>query len=443
MDMVNPRRIRALGFRCCGCLLLIVIATLALCVLLFVLVFRLVNPIHAAEMDATARHYTFLVDQSRSVVNTPEAQMLAREATEASLIRLRSFASNTDMVRIIFFGARATTTAITATRLLDPALDARVSAAFDQSASLGGTPLAEVLADLLNALDSTTDVILITDGIPDSDSTQSAADRIIYAQHLRDLGAMYARRGVTVSIVLVGLTPRAEWLPAWQDLAATAKGIVLMVQKPEDVSRVEQAFAAFAPIATPVPTADVAVTHVPNPTATPQPSPTKTSTAQPIVSNPPKTNGSTFPWLPVIVGTALVAGLIGAWFIRSRPAAKTAELIPSDEGVLEICDPQTGDMQRIELRDLALGEVWGIGNSPQSRIRLGRDVGEEEYAVLVFGPEGPRIESRGVPMWFDGHPVKTHLLFDGDDVYLSRFVIGYQNFFRRRDVVDVEEEIGM
>jgi len=44
-------------------------------------------------------------------------------------------------------------------------------------------------------------------------------------------------------------------------------------------------------------------------------------------------------------------------------------------------------------------------------------------------------------MWFDDHPAAKHLLFDGDDVYLSRFVIGYQNFFRRRGVKEMEEEL--
>ncbi len=215
-------------------------------------------------------------------------------------------------------------------------------------------------------------------------------------------------------------------------------------------------FALPPPIVTPSPSPTAApVTLTPSVltvalTAEPTqaiPTPLPTSTLLPVVAaNKPRT--SAFPWLLILIGCIILAITIGLIVIRRAPRSAPSQKKQApggDEGSLEICDTQTGDVQRIELSELGLGEVWGIGNSPNCRIHAGRETGEEEYAALVLTPDGPMIKSRGKPIWFDDNPITEHLLFDGDDIYVGRFVLGYQNFFRRRGVNlqdDAQEEIG-
>ncbi len=443
MELLKARRVRALGIRCCGCLALIVLLIALACALFFALVFRLVGTAHAAQPNETARHVAILVDQSRSVAAASDMQMLAREITLAAIRQLRASAHEGDTFHLVFFGAKAVTE-MDAAPLLDDSLDGQVKVAFTKSRSLGGTAIAETLAGMLEYA-PLTGVILITDGIPDTSQTQTPDGRTAYADRLRALAAQFDRRDVKVAVLLIGQPQRDAWLAVWRDLASVTGGVLVEIPSVEDVGRAAGALAAFSPAATPVPTPvstrRLSPTPDSAPTATAAPRPSHT--VVPTSTSEPAARVTSPAWLPVLIGAGLAVAAIGLILaartlkMAPKPASPASE---GDEGILEICDPQTGDMQRVELCDMALGEVWGIGNSPQCRIRIGREAGEDEYAVLALTPDGPQIESRGAPLWYDGHPVKRHLLFDGDDVYLGRFVIGYQNFFRQRGASDLDEE---
>jgi len=106
--------------------------------------------------------------------------------------------------------------------------------------------------------------------------------------------------------------------------------------------------------------------------------------------------------------------------------------IAGDEGILEIYDPEKDAVQRIEMDTLRLGEVKTIGSDPRCAIYLDDDAEPRERAALIMTPGGPLIESRGGALWCAGRKVKQHLLFDGDHLYLGRFVLYYHNFFRPR-----------
>jgi hypothetical protein len=406
--------------------------------------FRLIQPAHAAELDSP-REFIMLVDQSRSVAGASERQALARQTTLAVVRQLRSFAQEDDSLSLIFFGATPKAALETA-QLLDASLEARIQDAFSDSTSLGGTAIAEALDGLLGQEPPATVVILITDGVPDTPGLHSPGGPEVYADRLSELGTRHAHRGTMLVILLIGEAGWEAWLPVWKDLAATTQGILVEIQSAADIEAAAQMLNRLAPIGNP------AIVSTPEEVTAAAPSPTPHPTARPThTTSPPRNAAGTETqtarrepsWLPAVIwagiATAIVALII---FIRlsrasSKPAVSVAD---GDEGVLEVCDPQTGDMQRIELRDLELGEVRGIGNKPDCRIRLGREPGDEEYAVLVLTPDGPLIESRGAPMWFDDHAITRHLLFDGDDVYLGRFVLGYQNFFRRRQVTGSDPE---
>lgn len=111
--------------------------------------------------------------------------------------------------------------------------------------------------------------------------------------------------------------------------------------------------------------------------------------------------------------------------------------ISADEGILEIYDPEKDAVQRIEMQVLGPGEVKTIGSHPQCAICLDDEAGPGEHAALIMTPRGPLIESRGAALWCGGRKVKQHLLFDGDHLYLGRFVLYYHNFFRQRHAPDV------
>jgi len=444
MDNFAPRRLRALGCRCLGCTLLIFIFAVTLCALLFALIFRVVGTAQAAETGQTARHIVILVDQSRSVAGVPTMQVLAREVTLAAIAQLRDSAREGDTLRLVFFGAKAVT-AIEDAPLLDDSLDDRVRAAFAASRSLGGTAIVEALAEIFERA-PLTDVLLVSDGIPDTLDTRTPEGRTAYAELLRTLASRFREHDILLHVFLIGRRRADEWLAVWPDVAGASGGGLVEIATLDDVNRVAGALVVFAPAATPVPTLVPTVPPTPPPSpaleSTPAPQPTR---ALAPMAMPDVLSEDTPPtWLPIVIGAGIITAAIGLILAgRSLKSSRNhaGPMLGGDEGLLEICDPQTGDLQHIELRDMVLGEVWGIGNSPHSHIRLGRETGEDEYAVLVLTPDGPLIESRSEQIWFDGQQVSKHLLFDGDDVYLGRFVIGYQNFFRRRGVSELDEEV--
>jgi hypothetical protein len=202
------------------------------------------------------------------------------------------------------------------------------------------------------------------------------------------------------------------------------------------------------PSPTALPTTSMPLSLIPSPTSpspAETPAPQVTSTSSPATAAAHKPRSYLIAWPVILIGGIVLAGII-ALVCRARVKRPPAKELPvGDNGALEVCDTQTGDVERIELSELGLGEVWGIGNSPNCRIHAGREMGEEEYAALILTPDGPVIKSRSKPIWFDDKPITEHLLFDGDDVFVGRFVLAYQNFFRRRGVNledDAEEGIG-
>jgi hypothetical protein len=438
MDTLDSR-MRRIGCRCLGCLLLILATVIAACALLFALVFRWVNPASAAPLAAASRHTVVLVDQSASVVNAPAAQTLAREATLRVLERLRRQASPGDTLQVNAFGAR-TIEIIPPTGALDDALLERVRTAFEESQSLGATPAAEALAGILEGRQPPTDLILITDGLPDTDAIRTQTGRSAYVDQLRQVGARFARAGIRVSILLIGLADRTAWLPVWSDIARQTGGVLADIPS---TAEIEPAVATL-PLSPPSPAPSPPPAPTPAPTATTPP--TLRPTAQPAPSPAPTQDMSpasaSAAWLWLLIGLALVAGVtaVVAWTRSRRARREPAARLPFDLGVLEVSDPQRDTTQRIELSQMALGEVWGIGSRPTCHIRLDEVAGDQELAVLVMTPDGPHIESRGAPMWLDGQRIHKHLLFDGDDIYLDRFVLNYQNFFRRRGVSLLDDD---
>jgi len=183
------------------------------------------------------------------------------------------------------------------------------------------------------------------------------------------------------------------------------------------------------PSVTPLPTTlSATATRLPEET----PAPTATVASQPEAVSTHRAGRSIAVWPLVLMGgvaVAAVGGLVSWSRLQRKPKPESPA---GDDGVLEICDSKAGDTLRVELRDLGLGEVWSIGNTPQCKIRVGCETGNEELGVLILTSEGPLIRTHGAPLWYDDAPVKEHLLFDGDDVYLGQFVLNYQNFFRRR-----------
>ena len=176
----------------------------------------------------------------------------------------------------------------------------------------------------------------------------------------------------------------------------------------------------------PLPTPTVVL----EPEATPAPT---TTSPLPVVtaSTQPRPQVTLWPIFPV--GALVVLGVIVGLVMHTRPKSVIKPVAAfADSGTLEISDPKTSDVQQIELRAMQPGEVWGIGNRPECKIKVSREEGDQELGVLVMTPEGPVIKSRGAPMWYDDVPVQEHVLFDGDDVYLGQFVLAYRNFFRRR-----------
>ena len=472
----KPRK----GF--CGCMtLLLILAAVLLCVLAAVGVAALVRQ-SSAQAAGAGRQFVVLVDQSNSVTANPPVRALATQVTVELITQMHEHASLNDVVSLVLFGTRMSV-AVTPTALADVTLITRTQAALSANQSMGGTALADVLSNTLGLLPATTDVILVSDGAPSLTNESSQVERDAYAARLRALAAEYAQRHITLSILLIG--PDAHvWAPMWQEVAGTdggafANGIYIEIASADDLAMLARASAqlmvSLAPSPTPLPTATPQPTHTSVPSATlppatamatavlattPTAAPISAATERAAASVTPtfaatavamtETLGSAAPgvsWGAVAAGAGLcVVGVLivrGSRRANRRAKAAAAQPAPADEGVVEVYDAETDGVERVELRGLAVGEVWLIGSGPQCQIHLDCEVvkgGTEtgELAALMVTEEGPRIESRGVPMYFDGRAVQVHRLFDGDHLYLDRFVLYYHNFFRQRVALDEE-----
>jgi hypothetical protein len=424
--MLAQRRysFRRLGCGACGCLAVL----LALIALACVGLFALVRSVQAA----TPRHVVLLIDQSASVLNQPALRSLARDAALAVLDRLHQSDRSARVVEVRFFGTRATTVisaevAATAT-LLD--------AAFEQSTSLGGTAFLTVLTDLLDDPSSNADVILITDGIPDP-----VEDATAYRAQMNALAQQFAQRNIVVSALLIGSAPRGEWLTMWLDFTSITGGLAREIRSSDEVAPAVQALPFIAPTPTPQPTATLNPTPVPSPTASH--TPTAIATPLPIIkpttANPPVTNAAPWPWVLLLIGTVGVIGGLGAIAYMARKPEPPALPPLHDEGTLEIFDPDRETSQRADLHTMALGEVWGIGGDVQCRLHV---EGAEpiEQAALIMTPDGPLLEARATPLTWEGRTIQSHLLFDGDELYLGRLILVYQNFFRQRPPSEAEDD---
>jgi hypothetical protein len=424
--MLAQRRysFRRLGCGACGCLAVL----LALIALACVGLFALVRSVQAA----TPRHVVLLIDQSASVLNQVATRSLVRETALATLKRQHTLDRSSRAVEVRFFGTQATTiisaeVAATAT-LLD--------AAFEQSTSLGGTAFLTVLTDLLDDPSSNADVILITDGIPDP-----VEEVIAYRAQMRALAQQFAQRHIVVSALLIGSAPRGEWLAMWQDFTAITGGLAREIRSADEVASAVQALPFTAPTPTPRPTATRRPTPVPSPTT--WPTPTATATLLPIIkptiATAPAASVSPWPWVLVVIGGLGVVGGIGVLIAMTRQPAPPALPPLHDEGTLEIFDPDRETSQRADLHTMALGEVWGIGGDVQCRLHV-EGAGPIEQAALIMTPDGPLLEARGTPLTWEGRVIQSHLLFDGDELYLGQLILVYQNFFRQRPSSEAEDD---
>jgi hypothetical protein len=415
---------RRLGCGACGCLTLLI----ALIVLACVGLFTLVRSVQAA----TPRHVVLLIDQSASVLNQSATRSLVHDVALATFDRWRQPDRASHVVEVRFFGSRATTVISTEVAATSTLLDA----AFEQSTSLGGTAFLTVLTDLFDDPSSNADVILITDGIPDP-----VEDAAAYRAQMNALAQQFAQRDIVVSALLIGSASRGEWLAMWQDFTSITGGIAREIRSANEVAAAAQALPFIAPTPTPRPTSTLNPTPLPSPTASPTPTltPTPLPIIKPTATTPPATNIAPWPWVLVVIGGLGVVGGIGVLIAMARKPVPPTLPPLHDEGTLEIFDPDRESSQRADLHTMALGEVWGIGGDRQCRLHV---EGAEpiEQAALIMTPDGPLLEARATPLTWEGRAIPAHLLFDGDELYLGRLILVYQNFFRQRPPSEAEDD---
>jgi hypothetical protein len=400
-----------------------------------------------------------LIDQSGSVAPRARAQAQVRAIGLAVIERLRQSAQPGDTLEVAFFGA-SVQPAVPRASLRDAPLDLALTEALSRSQSLGGTLFDQAFAAALALPDPEVDVLIISDGLPDSATVRDPAGRERYAAALRAQVEQLAARRRHVSFALIGTVERSAWLALWQAAAERTGGVLAELRDSNAAASAEASAmaAAFAdaidasrptPTPTPLPTATPrpTPTPTPQPTATPRPTPRPTSlpaaapvaalTATPAATataRPDAAPRPESPLLPLLAGTGLclASGLLmlaviggGLTLARRRARHHAAHVLPADEGCLEIYDATSDAVRRVELRAHAVGEVLTIGGGvPEGRV----------MAALALTPRGPRLEGRDAPLQFDGRSVQQHMLFDNDVVYLDRFILYYHNFFRQRSL---------
>lgn len=425
----NRHPLRRLGCSACGCITLVIVLVVLACMGLFALV--------QSARAATPRHYVLLIDQSNSMLNRSATRGLVRDTALATLDRL---AQPDRTVQVYFFGA-SVTAVITAGQSSGALLDT----ALEQSTSLGGTSFLTTLTQLFDQSASSADVVLITDGIPDP-----VEDPRAYQTQMRVLAQQFAQREIVVSALLIGPVDGTDWLTMWQDFAAITGGVAREIRSTSEVHAAVVALPGLALAPTSTPIASLTPMRVDTPTVTPTvtatlkvtaistPNPAAVAT---LIPPQPKITPA-LPWAILIVGTIGVMGGLGWLVVMARkrtPPAAPANI--TDEGTLEIFDPDREASQRADLHTMGLGEVWGIGGDLQCRIHV---EGAEpiEQAAVIMTPDGPLLETRGTPLSWEGRVIQTHLLFDGDELYLGRLILTYQNFFRQRRTSEGDDEVG-
>lgn len=442
----------------CGCLsVLLILMLVVLCALAAIGVAALMRgtqPAHA-QGPVSARQYVILVDRSNSVMNNSPVRSLTTQTTLQLIQQLREQAIAVDTVSVVLFGNRMSAV-ITPTALEDDKLAARVQAVLAADRSMGGTLVADALSNTLKAYPAATDVILITDGVPSLANESSVTERAAYTTRLHEIAADYAQRRVTLTTLLIGSTS-GDWASVWQVIADTTGGVYAKISTAANLpnlGRIEQRLTPTPQQATETPvlsTATQQATNTPVLAKTPVPVTAAIQAAQPVetviptassnVSVPARTTQApSTPWAAIAagVGFCLLLVLLLVRAIR-RPRAIPPQSAPVDGGVLEKYDAETDDVERVELSGLGLGEVWLIGPGPQCQIHLnGARDAQDIQAALTMTEDGPVVESRGVPMYVEGRAVQAHRLFDGDHLYLDRFVLYYHNFFRQRVALDEE-----
>jgi hypothetical protein len=160
---------------------------------------------------------------------------------------------------------------------------------------------------------------------------------------------------------------------------------------------------------------------------------------KPTIATAPAASVSPWPWVLVVIGGLSVVGGIGVLIAMTRQPAPPPLPPLRDEGTLEIFDPDRETSQRADLHTMVLGEVWGIGGDVQCRLHV-EGVEPIEQAVLIMTPDGPLLEARATPLTWEGRSIQAHLLFDGDELYVGRLIIVYQNFFRQRPPSEAEDD---
>jgi hypothetical protein len=467
------------GCRLIGCFVLALLIVAAMCALAAFGVLSLARPAHAATPSPPARAYVLLVDQSGSVAHYDYTRNLAREITLAAVEQLRAAGSAGDTLEVIFFGAQPTS-AISPTLLHDEQLIPHIQAAFARSRALGATLFDQAFELVLRDGREGAIVIVISDGLPEDATLRTAAERASYRARLAEQANRFARRRMSLFFVLLGAEPR-EWPALWEPLTGETGGRVIGIRSRSQVQETARwliqiihdraarpsdetaAPTATLPGPSPAPTRPLPAQTPRNPMATLT---AATSVAiedvadQPFVpavqaagtpppaatTEAPTPAGEDGTWMTILAGVlrmclvslaglCVVAGavvlLAGAALRRRRTRLDQAPS-PADEGCLEIYDPETDEVQRVDLRPHTVGEILTIGSGAGCDIQLDIHTGEGVMAAITFTPNGPRIESREAPLYFDGRNVRQHLLFDNDVLYLDRFVFYYHNFFRQR-----------
>jgi hypothetical protein len=617
--MINPHQSRA---GCCGCLVLAILLVVLLCALAAFGLVALTTRTASAATEAEPRHAVMLIDFSNSVALSNRSRSLALASAQEVVAALRAAAAPGDRLSVVFFGGQ-TRLVVTGTLLVDDAAVPDLAEVFRSMPALGSTRLLEALSAGFTlaeggATPRVTDVIVISDGMPDPVLSSEHAE---YIERLRRLVDDAVPHGITVSALLMRPMLDDAWRELWQDVARRSQGLYVEINSATDIARISDGMARVVParaldtrgialspatptststststsVPTATATATATATPTPTPTSTPMPTSMATPTATPtptpmptLVSTdetpvaptqvvpapavsstvdmlgvppaavtpvaatlvptprntptpePPKTITATaFAVAPAAVAPAAVApaavapaavtpaaapvrqssgegadgmpapwwllaglALVAVWLFARRRAARSGAHrsraaggagFPADEGVLEIYDPETDGVERIELRAMTPGEVWLIGNVPHCQICLdgGRTAGDggvqemdvrgargplarnldrqtgalevrvrdagardtgvrdtaaggadavensgQEMAALILGHDGPRIESRRTALYYEGRRTLAHRLFDGDHLYLDRFVLYYHNFFRQRALAE-------
>jgi hypothetical protein len=484
-----------------GCGMAALVLLILVCSLLTFGILSVARRVHGqSPSDAVSPQLLILVDQSGSVANLVTAQRLARDCTATTITAWRRI-NPAASARVDFFGSE-TRPALGPKPVADLDWPTILRPRFAQPQDLGATEFHRALQSVLNETTPISDVVIITDGMPDPIGNSDAAGQQAYGDLLHQLSLRLAERGTRLSIILVGDSGRDAWDAVWRSLVSHRNGIVAEVRNTAQLPMLDTAWSALPaypvsqpqpPTSSPTPSVTSTVTPMP---PTPQPSATTRTpvhtpatqvqavlnpTAPPAITRQPTSPSpapSPLPTLPErpdqpssqpnlwLIGSLAALGMLVSFGVvaiglRTRTRVRHTAFQPrqlgvADAGWIEIHGEDDEPLQRLELRAFVLGEVVNLGYAPNSDVRLpsvaaieaqeaglvNADVIEPdgEQAVLILTPQGPLIEARGGKLHHEGQAVRQHLLFDGDTLELNRCQLYYHNFFRQRPVETVDAE---